>query len=82
MEGLLSVCGPEVRQKDFLIKRCVWITTFRGEGYSLTTGKIREEAVGIKLYKCPSCGACVTTLGCCWDLSVSTEVSQHHNAGH
>ena len=76
MAGLLSICGPEVWQKDFLIKRCVWITTFGEERYSLTTGKVREEAVGIVLYKCSSHSACVTTLGCCWGLTVSTEVPQ------
>lgn len=26
--------------------------------------------------------SCVTTLGCCWGLTVSTEVPQHHGVGH
>lgn len=82
MAGLLSICGPEVWQKNFLIKRCVWITIFGEERYGLTTGKLREEAVGIVLYKCSSHSACVTTRGCCWGLTISAEVPQRHGAGH
>ena len=47
MAGLLSIRGPEVWQKDFLIKRCVWITGFEEERGSLTTGKAGEAAVGV-----------------------------------
>lgn len=66
VEGLFSVCGPEIRQKDFLIKRYVWITTFRGERDSLTTGKVREVAVGIKLYKWCFCHHPGMLLGTLW----------------
>lgn len=77
MAGLLSICGPEVRQKDFLIKRCVRIPIFGEERSMLTTGNIREEAVSIVLYKCSR----VTTLGCFSGFTVSTEAPQHHGAG-
>lgn len=82
MARLLSICGPEVWQKDFLIKRCVWITIFGEKRYSLTKGKAREAAVGIVLYKCSSHSASVTTLRRRWGLTVSREVPQHHSAGH
>lgn len=45
------------------------------------TGKVREETVVIVLYKCSSHSTCVTTLGCCCGLTVSTEVPQHHDIG-
>lgn len=50
MAGLLSIRGPEVRQKDFLSKRCVRITVSGEEWSSLKTGKVREEVLGIVMY--------------------------------
>jgi len=43
MVGLLLICGPEVRQKDFLIKSFVWIAVFGEKRNSLVVGKVRES---------------------------------------